>query len=91
VSALPLPRISDNSNDFARARKRQQSLQSQCNASAAKITDYENRIEGFRQQLSEVQAANVQAHIQLNVVAFQLNSAADSSVIFQPILQQKRK
>ncbi len=57
--------------------------------SAAKITEYENRIEGLQQQLSEVQAANVQAHIQLNVAAFQLNRAADPSVAFQSILHQK--
>ena len=63
-----------------RVRKRQQTLQLQCNASAAQITEYENRIEGLQQQLSEVQAANVQAHIQLNVATFQLNSAADPSV-----------
>jgi hypothetical protein len=43
----------------------------------------------LQQQLSEVQAENVQAHIQLNIAAFQLNSAADPSVIFQPILEQK--
>ncbi len=43
----------------------------------------------MQQQLSEVQAANVQAHIQLNVAAFQLDWAADPSVVLQPILQQK--
>jgi hypothetical protein len=45
----------------------------------------------LQQQLSEVQAANVQAHIQLNVAAFQLNRAADPSVVLQPILQQKER
>ncbi len=43
----------------------------------------------MQQQLSEVQAANVQAHIQLNVAAFQLNRAADPFVVLQPTLQQK--
>ena len=79
------------SNNFTRAHKRQQFLQLQCNASAAKITEYENRIEGLQQQLSEVQAANVQAHIQLNVAAFQLNRAADPSVVFSADSSPKRK
>jgi chromosome segregation ATPase len=89
VPALLTHEFPTISNDFARARSRQQSLQLKFNASAAKITEYENRIEGLQQQLSEVQAANVQAHIQLNVAAFQLNRAADPSVVLQPILQQK--
>ena len=72
-----------------RVRNRQQKLQLQVNESAAQITEYENRIEGLQQQLSEVQAANVQAHIELNVAAFLLNRAADPSVVLQPILQQK--
>ena len=77
------------SNDFTRARKRQQGLQLRVNESAAKITEYENIIEGLQQQLTEVQAANVQAHIELNVAAFQLNRAADPLVVLQSTLQQK--
>ena len=72
-----------------RVRNRQQKLQLQVNESAAKITEYENRIEGLQQQLTEVQAANVQAHIELNVAAFQLNRAADPIVVLQSTLQQK--
>jgi chromosome segregation ATPase len=72
-----------------RVRNRQQKLQLQVNESAAQITEYENRIEGLQQQLAEVQAANVQAHIELNVAAFQLNRAADPIVVLQSTLQQK--
>ncbi len=72
-----------------RVRNRQQKLQLQVNESAAQITEYENRIEGLQQQLAEVQAANVQAHIELNVAAFQLNRAADPLVVLQSTLQQK--
>jgi hypothetical protein len=43
----------------------------------------------LQQQLFEAQTANVQAHIELNVAAFQLNRSADPSVVLQPILQQK--
>ena len=43
----------------------------------------------MQQQLTEVQAANVQAHIELNVAAFQLNRAADPLVVLQSTLQQK--
>jgi hypothetical protein len=45
----------------------------------------------LQQQLSEVQAANAQAHIQLNVAAFQLNRAADPSVVFSADSFPKRK
>ena len=72
-----------------RVRNRQQKLQLQVNESAAQITEYENRIEGLQQQLAEVQAANVQAHIELNVAAFQLNRAADPVAVLQSTLQQK--
>ena len=73
----------------SRVRNRQRSLQLQINESAAQITEYENIIEGLQQQLTEVQAANVQAHIELNVAAFQLNRAADPVAVFQSTLQQK--
>ena len=73
----------------SRVRNRQRSLQLQINESAAQITEYENIIEGLQQQLTEVQAANVQAHIELNVAAFQLNRAADPLVVLQSTLQQK--
>jgi len=72
-----------------RVLNRQRSLQLRLNESAAQITEYENIIEGLQQQLTEVQAANVQAHIELNVAAFQLNRAADPLVVLQSTLQQK--